>query len=126
MLRRLSVLLLIWVGLLGAAAPAFACPMAAQHDCCPPQAPSPCGGAPAEVICCVGTPASSQAVSVNSSRLLKEFPASPSGTPDLPVLPVWVASFPDLAHLYDMPASAPSAPRTDAALTYLRTGRLRL
>jgi hypothetical protein len=137
MLRRLSTLLVVWVGLLGVALPALACSMAAlDRDCCPQNAPSSCGDESrgclkaAAAICRATVSGSSQAVSINASRLLQESHAGPCGSPDLPVLPVWVAHSMgmamDVARRYDVPAPASSPPRTDAALTYLHTGRLRL
>lgn len=127
MLRRLSAVLVIWVGLLGAALPVLACSMAAQrHDCCPPGAPSPCDDGSTAAICCVSTPSSSQAVSITASRVLQDGHAGSSGSVDFLVLPLWIVSLMDVARRYDIPAPASPAPRTDAALTYLHTGRLRL
>ena len=127
MLRQLSAALVIWIGLLGAALPALACPQAAQHhDCCPPGAPSPCDGGPAATICCVSAPSASQPVSINATRSLHEAHAGPGESPDVPVLLAWIASSMDPAPRYDIPMPAASAPPADAALTYLHTGRLRL
>ena len=133
MLRRLSTLLLVWVGLLGAALPAFACSMAAlDRDCCPQNAPSSCGDGSREclqaaaAICRASTSGAAQAVSIQASQLLQEGQAGPGGSPDLPVLPAWVLSSMDSAPWDDIPEPVSSPPRTDAALTYLHTGRLRL
>lgn len=134
MLRRLTVLLVMWVGLLGAASPALACAMEAAlaGDCCPPGSTLPCGerGSPdfnavAPAICCVTASAPAPAVAIDSGRSLYKQQDS-SGSPGAVVLPVWVTSAPNLIHSTYIPAPAVTPPRLGGTLTYLQTGRLRL
>lgn len=133
-LRRMTALLAVWLGLLGVVAPALACAADAPDDvCCPQEAPLQCtdnepgyrAGTPA-AMCCVPANVRAQAASIDSRRSTQDREHD-SGTPD-PLIPS--ASLDSLTGVTYAPhinnAPPHSQPRTDAALTYLRTGRLRL
>jgi hypothetical protein len=129
-MRRLFVLFVLWVGLIAAGAPAFACATAAAAgNCCPADGSTDCTetyeqlGA-AAIACCITASAPSAAVSAEPSREAQNA-QSDHGSAD-PVAPL--ASLPLLfgsrgSHLV-LPAAAPA--HTDASLTYLHTARLRL
>lgn len=134
MSRRLIALLVVCVGLLGAAVPVLACSIAAlDGDCCPQNSQSSCAGSePGERLetaatnCCIAAPVPSHAESISSIRSLQdEHPAS-SATPESLSLPPWIASSAALNRNDCVFTPVSSPPRTDAALTYLHTGRLRL
>jgi hypothetical protein len=133
-MRLYASLLVLWVGLLGALSPAFACVDArSDGSCCPPDAPADCRVAwtleRSEFkgsISCIATPAASRLAFVDADRK-RDAAASDGG------LTTWSGVL----------AAAPSEPRgdfsvalllvandasssADASLTYLRTGRLRL
>jgi len=125
-MRRFLALLMVFAGLLGAAAPAFACATAAS-DCCPANAPG-CtpeyqqfGVEPS--VCCVTPAAPAQIVAAKSGR---EVQGSNPGSPDPNVLPVSFTSSLDRRGACHIAADPCSARRADASLTYLHTGRLRL
>jgi hypothetical protein len=129
-MRRLFALLVVWVGLITAGAPAFACATAAAAgNCCPSDAPSGCAqlyeqlGAQA-TVCCATAAAPSVMVSAESSREL-HIAQSDHGSVD-PIAAA--ASLSSILNLRDsrlaLPVPAPAY--SDASLTYLHTARLRL
>jgi hypothetical protein len=129
-MRRLFALLVVWVGLITAGAPAFACATAAAAgNCCPADAPSGCAqlyeqlGAQA-TVCCATAAAPSVMVSAEPNREL-HIAQSDHGSVD-PVADV--ASLSSILHRRDsqlaLPLPAPTHP--DSSLTYLHTARLRL
>lgn len=132
MLRRLTASLVLWLGLVGVGLPVFACAAAAgpYEDCCPQGVPSPCTNSETAhdfataTLCCVAAPAPSQAVSVDAGRSAPERELD-SGSPDAIALPAWMDCSTG-AGLPEVRAPQVSASRTNAAQTYLRTGRLRL
>jgi len=132
-LRRLTVTLVLWLGLLGVGTPAFACSVAAlDTDCCPQDTPAPCtdndfnGGLSASAaFCCVAAPTPARTVSVDAGRNAPDRKHD-AGSPDPLGLPAWITSLPTVAAPPNITAVLVSPGRTDAALTYLRTGRLRL
>jgi hypothetical protein len=122
----------IWFGLLvGVASPAFACGTSAKGgDCCPEGSHSPCPDEKGPdfaslTACCVNAPPAPSAVSVEATRNTSDQPHD-SGSPDPIVVIAWFSTlFPQVrAQQAILPAT--SSPRTDAALIWLRTGRLRL
>jgi len=123
-MRRFLALLMVFAGLLGAGVSTFAC--AAAGDCCPANAPG-CtpeyeqfGVEPS--VCCVSPAAPAQMVAAEPGR---EVQGRNPGSPDPNVLPASIA--PSLNPTFDRVAAPQfSARRTDASLTYLHTGRLRL
>lgn len=133
MARRLTALLVLWVGLLGAGSPALACAAdALDGDCCPQEAPLPCGDDTAEyhssttgVMCCAPANVGARAASIDSRRASQDREHD-SGTPDPLIRPAPFDSPTGAPCARHLTAPADSPARTDAALTYLRTGRLRL
>jgi hypothetical protein len=124
-MRRLFALLVVWVGLITAGAPAFACATAAAAgNCCPADAPSGCALGAQATVCCATAAAPSVMVSAEPSRELHTA-QSDHGSVD-PVAAV--ASLSSILHRRDsqlaLPLPAPT--HTDASLTYLHTARLRL
>jgi hypothetical protein len=128
--RRLSIALMIWLGLLWVASPALACARMADRDCCPSGTTSPCEGtrvdlSPVNALCCVTAPATSASAAIDASRTAHVQPHTPAGPDPIAAL-AWLATL--------TPSGEPSllAPpdlvitRTDAARTYLHTRRLRL
>jgi hypothetical protein len=120
-MRRFIAFLVLWAGLLGVGSPAFACAAAAAAgDCCPPGAPSGCTQTYEQLAA-----ASSQIVSAERGRDLQAV-QDDCRSPD----PITIVStpfpLPDLRSPPRPDASIVSSARTDASLTYLRTGRLRL
>lgn len=134
MLRRLTALLVVCVGLLGAAVPALACSIAAlDGDCCPQNSQSSCTGSePGERLetaatnCCIAAPVPSHAESISSIRSLQDEHPVSSATPDSLSLPPWIAPSAGRIRKDYVLTPVSSPPRTSAALTYLHTGRLRL
>ena len=130
-MRRLLAMLIVWAGLIGAGAPAFACATAAAAgDCCPASAPSGCTSVYEQVgveatICCATVAAPSLVAFVEPGRQLQVAQCDHGATDPVPAVAslVSVADLrgPERFALADI-ASAP----TDASLTYLHTGRLRL
>lgn len=127
-MRRFLAFLMVFAGLVGAGAPAFACAIGAAGDCCPANAPSGCtpeyeqlGVEPS--VCCVTAAAPAQLVAAEPGR---EVQGRNPGSPDPTVLPVSSASPLDLRVAGRVAAPLFSARCTDASLTYLHTGRLRL
>ncbi len=132
MLRRWSVILVVVFGLLaGVAAPALSCAAAAKGDCCPQGSTSPCDEEKRQhdsgsvEACCVNVAAEPSAVGAEPSRNMPDRQHD-SGSPDPIVTFAWFATL--SSHLRPPQLLAPAIllPRTDAALTYLHTGRLRL
>jgi hypothetical protein len=119
-MRRSIALFVLWIGLVGAGSSAFACATAASlGDCCPPGTDAGCNQTYEQLavdaaIGCVTAVASSQVVQRDC------------GSAD-PVVTVAAASaFIDSSHLPSCEAPRACPARTDASLTYLHTGRLRL
>ena len=130
-MRRFIAFLVLWAGLLGAGSPAFACAAAASAgDCCPPGAPSGCTQAYEQLdieatVCCITAAAPSQMVSAEPGR---ELQAVQDDCRSADPIAIVSTSFP-LPNLRSPPrlnASNVYSAHTDATLTYLRTGRLRL
>ena len=130
-MRRLTTILAIWLSLLGVAMPVLACSMGVAADgCCPVQTQSPCGGSGESqwnttvTLCCSAGPTSASGPSVEPSRNTQA-PLHP-GAPDQLVIGSRTTTNPgSAAPQLNFPSSIPTH-RADAALTYLRTGRLRL
>ena len=129
-MRRLTAILAIWLGLLGVAVPVLACSMGVAGDgCCPLGTESACGGesqlnSTTVSLCCSAGPASASGPSVESRRTIQS-PVHP-GTPEQFVVSGWRTTHPDSATPQFIVQSSIRPHRADAALTYLRTGRLRL
>ncbi len=123
-MRRLTALLVVWVGLLGAIAPAFACAMPATGgSCCPSDAPAECRQAwEFERLETVPSPAPSKMISVEPAQKSQHDAPSPESAVIAAASP-YIASFERRGEFI---APAESIARTDATLTYLKTGRLRL
>jgi hypothetical protein len=131
MYRRLTSLLVVWFGLLSVVAPAITCAAAIQQgNCCPSKGPAPCGECPDKRAAipapshCAVSPVQAVATAAVSQTAAEHgvFPDAPDviAVFDLPplVAPVRV----ELASRPDTAARLAS----DAAFTYLVTGRLRL
>jgi hypothetical protein len=124
----MAALLVLWVGLLGAALPTLAC-AAASSDCCAAGAPGHCeeqrplDGMTQASVCCVSTAASVQIASFERAKDLQSYENStldsfvPASSPEL---------FQTTQPWTEPPRIHSSDPDVDAGLTYLRTGRLRL
>ncbi len=133
MLHRLTALLVIWLGLLGAAGAAPACPMIASGgDCCPHNAPMPCGDTapedplqPASETCCIASPNSDHVVALSAGRLLQEHREGLFESPDSFVSFASFVADASTRHCIRS-ITSPQPRRPDAALIYLHTGRLRL
>src|SRR5262245_30353784 len=126
-MRRFLALLMVWAGLLGAVAPALACVTAAD-DCCPANAPSGCTPVYEQLgcglsVCCVTAPAPAQMVAAEPGRELQQ---SDRGSADPVGLTASFASSLDSPRADRLAVPVLSAQLTDASLTYLHTGRLRL
>jgi len=130
MFRRLVVMLVVGVGLLGVIQPTLAC--ATASDCCPTGSPSPCDGGRAgdgafsdvDLTCCTAHLGSGAAVSIDRTRGRFAL-AHSQGSPD----PVFLlASIPPRQPVFVGPAVPESVSYylSNASLTYLRTARLRL
>jgi hypothetical protein len=127
-MHRFHALLLVFAGLIGAGAPAFACASAAADDCCPANAPSGCTPEYQQLgveqsVCCATAAAAAQIVAAEPGR---EVQGRNPGSPDPNVLPVSPASSLVSRHVGRPVAPLFAARCTDASLTYLHTGRLRL
>jgi hypothetical protein len=134
-LRRLTAVVVIWVSLLGAAFPAFACTLAALNsECCgqtgatPPCAGDVGFGQPMNTTtasCCASGHEAFPGAAFDSDRTSPER-AHEHSPPEPFVLIAWSASW--LARVL-APLTTPTLrrpPPSGAALTYLRTARLRL
>lgn len=130
-MRRFIAFLVLWAGLLGVGSPAFACAAAASAgDCCPPGAPSGCTQAYQQLdiearICCVTAAAPSQMVSTERGRELQAVQDDCRSADPIAIVST-SSLLPDLGRPARIIVSNLSSARTDARLTYLRTGRLRL
>jgi hypothetical protein len=132
MLRRLSAILVICVGLLAIGGPAAACALAsAKSDCCP-EGGQPCGegGAgstisPDATACCFIAPTPGVATPVEASLIrAPHHPQAGGADPQLPLL--WLLTLRPRDAI-PIPISYPASSRVDnASRTYLRTLRLRL
>lgn len=127
MRKRVSILVMFWLGLVWAAAPALACAQTPDRDCCPPDTHTPCSGDLQAVAaaCCISAPAASPAAVADAPRgTCVQSPDTDSL--DTTTLVAWFATLRPLEH--EPPPLPPDAPgvRNDAALTYLHTLRLRL
>jgi hypothetical protein len=130
-MRRLTAIAAIWLSLLGVAMPVLACSMGvAAEGCCPVRTQSPCGGTGESqwnatvALCCSAGPTSASGPSVEPSRSIQT-PLHP-GAPDQLLASSWTTTNPSsVAAQLSFPTPIPTH-RADAALTYLRTGRLRL
>ncbi len=133
MLRRLTAVAMIWLSLLGAALPAFACSLAASTgDCCDQQG-TPCTGGQgyvqslrsAAASCCVTEDLGLSNVAFDAGRTPYQR-GFDSCDPNPLALVAWSASW-----LTPVPRAPPALsqvrpPPSTAALTYLHTARLRL
>lgn len=130
-MRRSIAMLVLWIGLLGAGSPAFACATAAAGgDCCPPGTASGCSQTYEQLdveatVCCITAAAPSQIVAVERSREA-DLVQRDGGSAEPIVAAAALRSFADLRQRLCFEAPASRLVHTDASLTYLRTGRLRL
>lgn len=130
-MRRFLTLLIVWAALAGAGLPAFACATAAAAgDCCPPDAPSGCIQAYQQLdieaaVCCITAAAPSQLVVAEPNREPKAAQRD-HGSTDPVALVTPSSSYPSLRSTIRLAISHVPSARTDASLTYLYTGRLRL
>ena len=130
-LRRVTALLVIWASLLAAATPALACTLA-SGSCCPGHATGWCGSPDRELRsdatdtqCCAASPTHSQGVSVAPRRsALVLARVSDSWIPV--AMDHWSSTAQDAPAGRPVLISSGLTHRADAALAYLRTGRLRL
>jgi hypothetical protein len=125
-MRLPAALLVLWVALIGAVAPALACskPQSAM-DCCPPDAPTDCRIAwsfeRADETTAVTRALFNESIGVHSAH------ADDGGSPDSCGLPPAAFQFPSRLYLHSLRYGVPASEfLSNAALTYLRTGRLRL
>jgi hypothetical protein len=130
-MRRFIALLVLWAGFLGAGSPAFACATAAAAgDCCPPGAPTGCTQAYDQhdidaAICCITAAAPSQMVYAERGRELQLVQDDcRSADPIAIVSTSFLPPDPRSTPRFDVANVSPAC--TDASLTYLLTGRLRL
>ena len=133
MLRRLSLTLILALGLLiGVASPTVACAVMAERDCCPEGSTSPCPNGPApsdfgsSAVCCAEPAPAPATLRAAAAEEQKFVPLLDNSSSDHVIAFAWLATL----HL-DRSGGILEPPylslrRTDAALTYLRTGRLRL
>jgi hypothetical protein len=130
-MRRFIAVLVLWAGLIGAASPAFACATAAAAgDCCPPGAPSGCTQVYEQLdieatVCCITAAAPSQIVSAERGRELQAVQDDCRSVDPIATVSA-VCPFTDPRSSPCFGALNVSSARTDASLTYLVTGRLRL
>lgn len=134
-LRRLTAVVVIWVSLLSAAFPAFACSLdVSKSDCCDQGGvPSPCTGGerfvpPLDVtaaMCCASGHAAFPDVAMGSARTSHERGHYPS-SPDRVALIAWSTSWSVPVPARLITPSLIQSPPSAAALTYLHTARLRL
>jgi hypothetical protein len=129
-LRRLALSLVFWVGVLGVTSPALACaaPAELERDCCPEGPSDPCGGGSTEARapCCIAAPATGGAVAADVTHRQLARPID-NDSPDPLVLTAWLQTLVIGAAVPDpFVPKKPFSYLSDATLTYLRTGRLRL
>jgi hypothetical protein len=119
-MRRILAILVVWAGLVGTGTTAFACvSAAAAGDCCPAGAPSGCAQLYEQLEA-----APAQMVAAEPAREL-QVAQRDHGPTDPVFVTVATPCVPDPGSTADLTVCALSA-RTDASLTYLHTGRLRL
>ena len=130
-MRRLTAILAIWLSLVAVPMPVLACSMGvAGAGCCPVRTQIPCGGSGESqwnatvTLCCSAGPTSASGPSVEPRRSAQA-PFHPA-TPDQLVVSGWITTHPINAAAQLIFAASTASHRADAALTYLRTGRLRL
>jgi hypothetical protein len=132
--RRLTALLVLWVGLLGALSPAFACEMAASGgNCCPADASSECRQAWAfermesasAAMYCLAPAMPSQVVGIEAAARNPHDPQHAGGSPEASAVLSWGA-LAGITPQREFNAPLKVDARTDATLIYLKTGRLRL
>jgi hypothetical protein len=130
MIRRLTSLLIVWLGLLTVVVPTISCAAPASHGpCCPAEGAPPCGGCPQErtphapgPVRCVALPVQAAVAAIATPQSAQQ-----DLSPEVPALASVV--FPAIAsgfaaetvRLDRAPAFGDSA-----SFTYLVTGRLRL
>jgi hypothetical protein len=130
-MRRVTAILAVWLSLLGVAMPVLACSMGDKGNGCPVQTRAPCAGGVSELqsnatmsLCCSAGPTSAYVASVDPRR--SAHASLHPGSPDQLVVGGWTTTNPDSAAARLISPSFIPTHRADAALTYLRTGRLRL
>jgi hypothetical protein len=121
--------LVIWLGLLWVASPALGCARMADRDCCPAGASSPCEGtgvdlSTVQALCCVSAPASAT-TAADTTRTTHVQPQTPD-VPDPIAALAWFATLTSFTEPPPLAHPEIAVVRTDAALTYLHTLRLRL
>lgn len=126
--RRLA-LLLLWVGLLGPALPALACPLGTSA-CCPAQDSTTCSGGAgvvgtAAALCCSSAPVPAYVLSIGPADPRARALLHASGSPDA-LGEDRGAALPTGFTAAGIPSLVTTGHRADAQLTYLHTGRLRL
>lgn len=131
MLRKLSAILLLCIGLLAIAGPAAGCVLAAANaDCCPAGG-APCGdenGAGATLAtdasaCCL-TSSTSPGVTAELSRVRAPEPQAVSPDPQLSL--AWLLTWQAPQSIQISTSQFAYRLSVDASLTYLHTLRLRL
>ncbi|MEP7244320.1 MAG: hypothetical protein ABI885_11595 [Gammaproteobacteria bacterium] len=132
MLRRLSAILVICVGLLTIGGPAAACALAsATSDCCPTNG-QPCddGGSgttvnPGASACCFTAPTPGTAATAEAPRARASLDLHASG-PDSCLPLAWLLTLHPWESIASPAIRPPDSRAADASLTYLHTLRLRL
>jgi hypothetical protein len=130
MVRRLTSLLIVWLGLLTVIVPTMSCAATASHGpCCPAQGTPPCGGCPQErtprapgPVHCVALPVQAAVAAIATPQSTQQ-----ELSPDVPAiasvfLPIIAAG----STAKTAPADGAPSFGDSAAFTYLVTGRLRL
>jgi hypothetical protein len=130
--KRFSILVMLWLGLLWAAAPALACAPMPDRDCCPAGTHTPCGADQSGVdlravaaLCCVSAPVASPVAIADETRA-SVVPHNADPQPDAALL-AWFATLepPPEREPPPLPPDA-SGLGADSSLIYLHTLRLRL
>lgn len=130
--RLPTALLVAWIAVMGASAPALACAAQVQGDCCPTSLSDPCsdhGSKPVStgsfVVCCPAAPSNPASVSSLQARADLAKTTAPAD-PELDPILAFINTA-DLRPGEFSVASRPSrSPTPDGRTTYLHTGRLRL
>ena len=127
--RRLATWLLLAVGALALASPAFACALltAPTKDCCPEGAPSPCKGEVpiGNASCCAVAPVSIQATACEAPRTTQVQPLDSNGADPL-IIAAWIHSLDFHLASRSLPVDEWQSPARRDQLIYLQTRRLRL